>query len=142
MAYVKPIIRIRENDRHICRGCYFDNVAGRFALQATSAETLKVQLDFTDVLDGDTITVATSADGVTATVDNAAHAVSIVLPTTYDNEVLYSVVPHVTVATLTPSTGVQANAADFTTTWTPATRTLAVLDSSNGARAAVISVEF
>ena len=79
MAYVKPIIRIRENDRHICRGCYFDNVAGRFALQATSAETLKVQLDFTDVLDGDTITVATSADGVTATSSVATGVVTLTL---------------------------------------------------------------
>ena len=66
MAYVKPIIRIRENGRHITRGCYYDAGVGRFIFQASSAETLQVQLDYTDLLDGETITVALASDGLTA----------------------------------------------------------------------------
>ena len=79
MAYVKPIIRIRENDRHITRGCYYDAAIGRFILQATSAETRKVQLDYTDVLDGETITVALEPDGLTATSSIASGVVTLTL---------------------------------------------------------------
>lgn len=79
MAYVRPIIRIRENDRHIVRACYYDAAIGRFILQASSAETIKVKLDFTDILDGETITVATAADGLTASSAVAAGVVTLTL---------------------------------------------------------------
>ncbi len=79
MAYVKPIIRIRENGRHVTRGCYYDAAIGRFIFQASNAETLKVQLDFTDILDGETITVATAADGLTAGNSVASGVVTLTL---------------------------------------------------------------
>lgn len=79
MAYVKPIIRIRENGRHITRGCYYDAGIGRFILQASSAETLKVQLDFTDILDAETITVALAPDSLTASSSIATGVVTLTI---------------------------------------------------------------
>lgn len=79
MAYVKPIIRIRENGRHITRGCYYDAGVGRFIFQASSAETLQVQLDYTDLLDGETITIVLAPDGLTASSSIASGVVTLTL---------------------------------------------------------------
>lgn len=79
MAYVKPVIRIRENGRHITRGCYHDAAIGRFIFQASSAETLKVRLDFTDILDGETITIVLAPDGLTASSSIASGVVTLTL---------------------------------------------------------------
>jgi hypothetical protein len=65
MPYVRPRIRFRENNRHIARGAYYDANIGRFIIQATEGETVKTVLDYTDLLDGATITIATAADGLT-----------------------------------------------------------------------------
>lgn len=79
MAYVKPIIRIRENDRLITRGCYEDKAIGRVVFQRSADETFKALLDYTDILDGATITVATSADGLTAASAVASGVVTLTL---------------------------------------------------------------
>jgi hypothetical protein len=79
MAYVKPIIRVRENNRYIDRGCFFDNQIGRHCLQATKDETFKVNLDYTDILDGATITAATASDGLTASSAVVAGVVTLTL---------------------------------------------------------------
>lgn len=79
MAYVRPIIRVRENDRHITRGCFYDAEIGRHRFQATNSETFKATLDFTDILDGATITVALAADGVTATSSVSTGVVTLTL---------------------------------------------------------------
>lgn len=72
-------IRIRENDRHISRGCYFDTSTGRFMLQATDTEVLTLPIDYTDILDGATITATLSADGLTATSTVAAGVITLTL---------------------------------------------------------------
>lgn len=79
MAYVRPIIRIRENGGFIDRGCYLDRAIGRHILQATADEAFKVTLDYTDVLDSATITVATSADGLTASSSVSSGVVTLTL---------------------------------------------------------------
>lgn len=65
MAYVRPIIRVRENSRRIVRGGLWDAVLGRTVIQATADEAFKVNVDFTDILDGATITAAVVADSAT-----------------------------------------------------------------------------
>lgn len=67
MAYVRPIVRVRENSRRIVRGGLWDAELGRTVIQATADETFKVNVDFTDLLDSATITAAVSADGATVT---------------------------------------------------------------------------
>jgi hypothetical protein len=67
MAYVRPIIRIRENHRRIVRGGVWDAELGRTVIQATADETFKLNVDFTDVLDSATITAAVEADSATVT---------------------------------------------------------------------------
>lgn len=79
MAYVRPIIRIRENNRAITRGCHYDAEMGRHVMQSTDRETLKVTLDYTDILDSATITVATSANGLTASSSVVAGVVTLTL---------------------------------------------------------------
>ena len=66
MAYVRPLVRVRENNRRIIRGGIWDAPAGRSTFQATSDEALKIDVDFTDVLNSATITAAVTSDGVTA----------------------------------------------------------------------------
>lgn len=79
MAYVKPIIRVRENDRFINRGTYYDKEIGRHCLQATEDETTKVKLDYTDILDSSTITIATSANGLTVASTSSGGIVTLTL---------------------------------------------------------------
>jgi len=79
MAYVRPIIRVRENNRFIDRGCYFDAEMGRHVLQATDLETLKVTLDYTDILDSATITVTTNANGLTVSSSVSGGVVTLTL---------------------------------------------------------------
>lgn len=67
MAYVRPRIRLRENNRRIARGGIWDAEAGRTTFQATATEVFKIDVDFTDLLDGATITAAVTAEGATAT---------------------------------------------------------------------------
>lgn len=67
MAYVRPIVRVRENGRRIIRGGVWDSEQGRTVFQATSEETFKINVDFTDILDGSTITAAVESDGATVT---------------------------------------------------------------------------
>ncbi len=67
MAYVRPIIRVRENSRRIVRGGLWDAELGRTVIQATADEAFKVNVDFTDILDSATITAAVEADSATVT---------------------------------------------------------------------------
>lgn len=78
MTYPNPIIRIRENNRFIDRGCYYDHQIGRHILQATENETLVLKVDYTDILNGETITASLADDGVDATPSVAAGIVSII----------------------------------------------------------------
>jgi hypothetical protein len=62
-------IRVRENNRHIVRGVNYDDKAGRYRVQCSEGETVKVTLDLSDWL-GSGVTVSSSAisnDGVTCT---------------------------------------------------------------------------
>ena len=77
MAYVKPRVRIRENDRFISRGCYYDAQLGRHIFQVTGDETTVLQVDYTDILDSATITASLAEDGVDGTPSVAAGVVSI-----------------------------------------------------------------
>lgn len=77
MAYVNPIIRIRENNCFIDRGCYYDRQIGRHVVQAFDSETFVLKVDYTDILDGDTITASLADSGVDATPTVAAGVVSI-----------------------------------------------------------------
>jgi len=67
MAYVRPRIRVRENNRRITRGGVWDAEAGRTTFQATSTEVFKLDVDFTDLLDSATLTAAVTTSGATAT---------------------------------------------------------------------------
>ncbi len=67
MAYVRPIVRVRENNRRIVRGGVWDAELGRTVIQATADETFKVNVDFTDILDSGTLTAAVEADSATVT---------------------------------------------------------------------------
>jgi hypothetical protein len=64
MAYPNPIIRYRENNREILRGVTKDQSTGRFVLQQRADETAKTTLDFTDILNGATITAAVSDSNI------------------------------------------------------------------------------
>ena len=77
MSYPHPIIRIRENSRFIDRGCYYDEQIGRHVVQMTDAETAVLKVDYTDILDGETITASLADDGADATPSVAAGIVSI-----------------------------------------------------------------
>ena len=77
MAYVKPRIRVRENDRFIHRGCWYDAQIGRHIFQVTGDETVVLQVDYTDILDGATITASLAEDGVDGTPSVSAGVVSI-----------------------------------------------------------------
>jgi hypothetical protein len=67
MAYVRPIIRVREGHRRVVRGGVWDAELGRTVIQATADETFKLNVDLTDILDSATITAAVEADGATVT---------------------------------------------------------------------------
>lgn len=77
MAYVRPIVRVRENARRIVRGGLWDAELGRTVIQATSDETFKINVDFTDLLDSATITAAVSADGATVTASVSSGVVTL-----------------------------------------------------------------
>lgn len=77
MAYPNPMIRIRENDRFIDRGCYYDGRVGRHIVQVTADETIVLKVDYTDILNSETITASLADDGVDATPVVAAGVVSI-----------------------------------------------------------------
>ena len=77
MAYVRPIIRVRESNRRIVRGGVWDAEAGRTVLQATADETFKVNVDFTDILDSATITAAVTADNATVSSSVASGVVTL-----------------------------------------------------------------
>jgi hypothetical protein len=77
MAYVRPIVRVRENGRRIVRGGRWDYEAGRTVFQASRTEVFQVTVDFTDILDGATITVTLTSDGVTATSSVSAGVVTL-----------------------------------------------------------------
>lgn len=66
MTYPNPIIRFRENGREILRGVTKDHQTGRFVLQQREDETSKAILDFTDLLNGATITASASDENITA----------------------------------------------------------------------------
>jgi len=68
MAYPNPIIRYRENNREILRGVTKDHRVGRFVLQQREDETGKAVLDFTDILNGATITAAVTDNNISGTV--------------------------------------------------------------------------
>jgi hypothetical protein len=79
VAYPNPIIRVRENDRFINRGCYYDASTARHIFQATDTEAIKVKLDYTDILDGATITIVLTACGLTASSAIASGVVTLTL---------------------------------------------------------------
>lgn len=66
MAYPHPIVRYRENNRYIIRGATLDEQRGRFVFQQREDETLKAVLDFTDLLNGSTITASSTDENITA----------------------------------------------------------------------------
>jgi len=66
MAYPNPIVRYRENNREILRGVSKDNQTGRFVFQQREDETAKAILDFTDILNGATITATSTDENITA----------------------------------------------------------------------------
>ena len=66
MAYPNPIVRFRENNREILRGVTKDNQTGRFVFQQREDETAKAVLDFTDILNGATITATSTDENITA----------------------------------------------------------------------------
>ncbi len=68
MAYPHPTIRYRENNREILRGVPKDHRVGRFVLQQRENETGKAVLDFTDVLNGATITAAVTDSNISGSV--------------------------------------------------------------------------
>jgi hypothetical protein len=68
MAYPNPIIRYRENNREILRGVTKDHRVGRFVLQQRENETGLAVLDFTDVLNGATITAAVTDSNISGSV--------------------------------------------------------------------------
>ena len=77
MAYVRPIIRVRENSRRIIRGGLWDADLGRTVIQATADEAFKVNVDFTDILDGGTITAAVVADSATVSASVSSGVVTL-----------------------------------------------------------------
>ena len=77
MAYVRPIVRVRENGRRIIRSGVWDSEQGRTVFQATSEETFQIKVDFTDILDSGTITAAVESDGATVTSSVAAGVVTL-----------------------------------------------------------------
>lgn len=79
MAYVRPIIRVRESNRRIVRGGVWDAEAGRTVLQATADETFKVNVDFTDILDSATITAAVTNDNATVLTSVASGVVTLTI---------------------------------------------------------------
>lgn len=97
MAYPYPIIRIRENNRHIDRGCYYDAEMGRHMLQFTNLDTRLVLLDLSDILADASIddvsisssgisTASTSSGGViTLTLSNLSAVGDIDITTTLDD---------------------------------------------------------
>lgn len=61
-------IRIRENNRRIVRGCSYDDTIGRYRAQVSEGETIKVELNLADWLNGATVSSSSLAnDGVTVT---------------------------------------------------------------------------
>jgi len=66
MTYPNPIVRYRENNREILRGVTKDNQTGRFVFQQREDETAKAVLDFTDILNGATITATSTDENITA----------------------------------------------------------------------------
>ena len=66
MTYPNPIVRYRENNREILRGVTKDNQTGRFVFQQREDETAKAVLDFTDILNGATITASSTDENITA----------------------------------------------------------------------------
>lgn len=77
MAYVRPIIRVRENARRIIRGGLWDAELGRSRFQATNTEVFKIDVNLTDLLDGGTITAAVEADNATVTASVSAGVVTL-----------------------------------------------------------------
>jgi len=77
MAYPNPIIRYRENNREILRGVTKDHRAGRFVLQQREDETGKTTLDFSDILNGATITAAVTDSNITGTVSVSSGQVTL-----------------------------------------------------------------
>ena len=66
MTYPNPIVRYHENNREILRGVTKDNQTGRFVFQQREDETAKAVLDFTDILNGATITASSTDENITA----------------------------------------------------------------------------
>ena len=79
MAYPNPTIRVRENNRFIDRGFFYDSTLGRHRYQATNTEVLTAKIDYTDILDGSTITVALASDGLSATPSIAGGVVTLTI---------------------------------------------------------------
>lgn len=67
MAYPNPILRIRENGVAIVRGGWLDTAAGRHVFQALEDEVLSVRVNYTDILNSETITATADTDGVDVT---------------------------------------------------------------------------
>lgn len=66
-------IRPRENNRRIVRGLTYDDTAGRYRVQCSEGETVKVTLDLTDWLGSATVSSSAIAnDGVTCTKSEAS----------------------------------------------------------------------
>ena len=66
MTYPTPLIRFRENNRQILRGATQDHQRGRIVFQQREDETMLCVLDFTDLLNGATITATATDENITA----------------------------------------------------------------------------
>lgn len=67
------LIRVRENNRRIVRGCSYDDTLGRYRIQCDEGETVVVEFNLADWLGS--VTVSNSAitnDGVTCTKSEAS----------------------------------------------------------------------
>lgn len=84
--------------------------------------------------------------GVTVKYDNGT-GIDIVLPTQFTgtgfgSEALHMLTPRVVGYTYTVATGVHAQIANFTATWTPSSRTLRLVDTGDAARQIHAIIEF
>jgi hypothetical protein len=85
MAYVRPIVRVRENNRRIIRGGVWDCEQGRTVFQATSDEAFKVNVDFTDILAGGSLTATVESDGATVTSSVSSGVVTLTISAVSSN---------------------------------------------------------
>jgi hypothetical protein len=62
------LVRVRDNNRRIVRGGWYDDTSGRLKFQVSQGETIKVTLNLSDWLNGATVSSSSLTNsGVTVT---------------------------------------------------------------------------